>query len=107
MKKIVFFYLIMMLGYSNSYAQNVPVDLMIGFATMNGGTRGGLGGDSIIVNNLKDFKKYAGVKDTAYVILVSGRISSGDDKGASIKVASNKSIIGIGADAFLDGIGLN
>ena len=84
----------------------VPFDL-IGYATMNGGTTGGQGGTTVTVTTLAEFKLYAQTANTPYVILVSGHLTSGNDKGASVSVQSNKTIIGLGSDAFLDGIGLN
>ena len=43
---------------------------------------------------------------TAQIIRVEGTISNGAD-GGTINVKSNKSIIGVGSTAFLNGIGLN
>jgi pectate lyase len=43
---------------------------------------------------------------TAYVILVQGTISNGAD-GGQINVRANKSIVGVGSTAFLNGIGIN
>src|SRR5690606_18495060 len=42
----------------------------------------------------------------AYVIMVEGTISNGPN-GGELNVQSNKSLIGVGRSAFLDGIGLD
>lgn len=83
-----------------------PKDLMVGYATLNGGTTGGQNGTVVTVSDFASFKTYAENSTTPYIILVSGEINSGNDKGASIRVGSNKSIIGIGSTAFLNGVGL-
>lgn len=92
-----------------SYCQ-APNFSLVGFATENGGTTGGAGGKEVTVTTFAELKKYAEIKDTAYVIKFSGTITGAGsivnkDYAGSIKVASNKSIIGIGDKAFLDGIG--
>lgn len=76
----------------------------IGFASLNGGTTGGLGGPNVTVSTFADLKHYAESSDP-YVILVQGTISGGA-AGAKLAVASNKSIVGLGSDAFLAGIGI-
>ena len=78
---------------------------LVGFATLNGGTTGGLGGQTVTATTYADLKSYA-ESATAYVIRVQGTISNGA-AGGVINVKSNKSIVGIGSGAFLDGIGLN
>jgi len=92
-----------------SYSQT-PDFSLVGFATENGGTTGGTGGIEVTVTTFADLKKYAETKDDKYVIKFTGSITgSGSiatkDYVGSIKVASNKSIIGIGDNAFLDGVG--
>jgi pectate lyase len=76
----------------------------IGFATLNGGTTGGLGGQTVTASSYADLKSYAESSD-AYVILIEGTISNGPD-GGKISVKSNKSLIGVGNAAFLDGVGI-
>lgn len=76
----------------------------IGFAAENGGTTGGRTGDVVTVSTLADLQKYASASEP-YVILVSGTITNGS-AGARVSVASNKSIVGLGDDAFLSGIGV-
>ena len=52
-----------------------------------------------------DLKSYA-ESSTAYIIMVQGTISNGAN-GGKISVKSNKSIIGVGSTAFLNGVGLD
>jgi pectate lyase len=74
-----------------------------GFAALNGGTTGGNGGTVVTVNNQADLERYA--KSTGkYVIKVSGKISI-SPKGTEIDVATDKTIIGIGASAQISGGG--
>jgi pectate lyase len=77
----------------------------IGFATLNGGTTGGAAGQTVTATTYAQLKMYA-ESATAYVILVQGTISNGADGGV-INVRSNKSIVGVGNNAFLNGVGLN
>jgi pectate lyase len=77
----------------------------IGFATLNGGTTGGAAGQTVTATTYAQLKMYA-ESNTAYVILVQGTISNGADGGV-INVRSNKSIVGVGNNAFLNGVGLN
>lgn len=76
----------------------------IGFATLNGGTKGGQGGQTVTVTTLAALKQYA-ESSTPYVILVQGTISNGSS-GGQVNVKSNKSIVGIGSSAFLQGVGI-
>jgi pectate lyase len=71
---------------------------------MNGGTKGGDGGTVVTVTTyaqLKTALESAG----ASVVKINSRIYNGE-KGGSIRMASNKTLLGEGADAFLDGVGL-
>ncbi|MFL1013506.1 pectate lyase family protein [Flavisericum labens] len=77
---------------------------LVGFATENGGTTGGQAGSTVTANTFTALKNYA-ESATPYVIMVNGTIENGAD-GGRISIASNKSIIGVGNDAFLYGIGL-
>lgn len=77
-------------------------DGLVGFAAMGSGTTGGAGGTTVTVNNAGSFLNYAQASGP-YIIQVSGTISlSGMNK-----VASNKTIIGLGAGAVITGGGLN
>ncbi len=86
-----------------------------GFASIDGGTTGGAGGNSVTVTSgaelaalLNDRKKS---KDTTpLTIYVNGRLTpdnSGGAKQFDVKDMSNVSIIGVGNYAMLDGIGIN
>lgn len=77
----------------------------IGFAALNGGTTGGQAGETVTVDSYAELKSYAEASQP-YVILVQGRITNGSG-GGQIRVKSNKSIVGIGKDAFLDGVGID
>jgi pectate lyase len=76
----------------------------IGFATLNGGTTGGKAGMTVTAATFADLKMHA-ESATTYTILVSGTIGNGEN-GGKISIKSNKSLVGIGNDALLDGIGL-
>lgn len=76
----------------------------IGFASLNGGTRGGRDGQTVTTTSYDELKSYAESSDP-YVILVDGTISNGESGGV-ISIKSNKTIIGIGSTAFLNGIGI-
>ncbi|MGC4094556.1 MAG: polysaccharide lyase family 1 protein [Polyangiaceae bacterium] len=77
----------------------------IGFATLNGGTTGGKGGAVVTATTYAQLKSYA-ESATAYVIMVQGTISNGAN-GGQINVKANKSIVGVGSTAFLNGVGIN
>lgn len=93
-----------LLIFGQTYSQ-APDFSLVGFAAENGGTSGGAGGEEVTVNSYGGLKKYAEEKETKYIIKVSGTIFNGAD-GGSIEVASNKTIIGIGDTALLNGVGL-
>ena len=76
----------------------------VGFATLNGGTTGGLGGETVTATTYDQLKSYA-ESSGPLIIMVKGTITNGSG-GGHIRLASNKSIIGIGSTAFLDGVGL-
>ncbi|MFI6507798.1 polysaccharide lyase family 1 protein [Streptosporangium sp. NPDC050855] len=88
-----------------------PVDAMVGFATVNAlgqnGTTGGAGGPTVTVTTTAQFLDYIS-RPGPYVIRVSGRITlpTGSNDGM-YNVASDKTIIGVGANAALVGGGLN
>ncbi|KAF7892315.1 uncharacterized protein EAF01_010395 [Botrytis porri] len=72
-----------------------------GFATQNGGTKGGAGGATTTVSTLAQFTTAVTNDAVARVIVVSGTISG----SAQVRVGSNKTIIGK-KEATLIGIGL-
>jgi pectate lyase len=84
-----------------------------GFASIDGGTTGGAGGDSVTVTNGADL--VAILKDkrddtTPLIIYVDGTLTPDNSDGADqfdVKDTENLSIIGLGDDALLDGIGIN
>ncbi len=77
----------------------------IGFASLNGGTTGGKNGQTVSVSNYADLKRYA-ESAQAYTIMINGTISNGS-AGGQIRVASNKSLVGVGSSAFLSGVGID
>ncbi|MFG6687096.1 T9SS type A sorting domain-containing protein [Mariniflexile sp. HNIBRBA6329] len=77
---------------------------LVGFATENGGTTGGQSGSTVTATSYAELKTYA-ESSTPYTIMVQGTISNGAN-GGRISIKSNKTIIGIGDNAFLNGIGL-
>jgi pectate lyase len=76
----------------------------IGFATLNGGTIGGKGASVVTATTYDQLKMYA-ESSTAYIIRVQGTIANGAN-GGKVSIKSNKSIIGVGNSAFLNGVGL-
>lgn len=68
---------------------------LIGFAAVGPGTTGGAGGKTITVSTAAEFAAAAGAVEPLN-ILVSGTLDLG---GSTVKVASNKTITGQGADA--------
>lgn len=70
----------------------------LGYATQNGGTKGGSGGTVTTVSTLAQFTAAVDEDDsTPRVIVVSGTISGETD----IRIGSNKTIIGLpGASEF-------
>lgn len=77
-----------------------------GYATQNGGTNGGGGGILVTATNFTQLKQYLESTTTNYVVKVTQTIYNGE-KGGSIRVANNKTLVGVGNQAFLDGIGLS
>lgn len=81
-------------------ADGCPIDLE-GFATLNAkaqnGTYGGRDGTTVTVTTQADLDKYATAAEP-YVIRVQGKLTF-SPKGTEIRVASNKTIIGVGANA--------
>ncbi|KAI8654288.1 Pectinesterase [Fusarium sp. Ph1] len=71
-----------------------------GFASLNGGTTGGKGGEVVVVSTQEDLEKYAG-SEGKYVIKVKGTITI-TPKGKEVEVKSDKTIVGIGADAEIN-----
>jgi pectate lyase len=74
----------------------------VGYASMNGGTTGGAGGQTVTVTNASQFAQYA-TAGSPYVIQVNGTISISGMQN----VGSNKTIIGVGTAGRISGGGLN
>jgi pectate lyase len=74
----------------------------LGFATQNGGTKGGAGGTVTTVSTLPEFTAAVNEKDTAARIVVVKGVISGS---AKVRIGSNKSVIGLPGAGF-NGIGL-
>jgi pectate lyase len=79
----------------------MPDFALYGWAAENGGTTGGEGGAEVVVDTLAKLKLYLGLSEP-YVVKVLGTISGNE----TVRVRSNKSILGIGGDARLRGLGL-
>jgi pectate lyase len=75
---------------------------LVGWATQGGGTTGGSGGGTVTVSSYADLVTQAKSSATE-TIRVSGLFSCSDD----VRVAANKTIIGVGAGSGLTGCGLN
>jgi pectate lyase len=69
-----------------------------GWASLNGGTRGGAGGMEVTVTTMADLQKYAKMEGK-YIIWVKGTMgsagTSGQSDGDRVVVASDKSILGL------------
>jgi pectate lyase len=81
----------------------------VGFATLNGGTTGGVGGDSVVVTTPEQLYElmYAREnKSTAPLVVQVSGILSGYSSKISVKRTGNISIIGLGSDAGLNGFGI-
>lgn len=100
---------------------------MVGFATLNGGTTGGDGGITVTPSTFEELKQYVENTSSPYIIRIDkefnthtqtwvdaeGSIVASDASGAIettfgaiLKVGSNKTLIGIGDQAFFNRIGL-
>ncbi|MBN1309745.1 MAG: hypothetical protein JXA18_17625 [Chitinispirillaceae bacterium] len=77
---------------------------LAGFATQNGGTKGGKGGQTVSASTYSQLRSYA-ESTSPYLIMVQGTISNGSG-GGQIRVKSDKSIIGVGSAALLSGVGI-
>ncbi|KAK4225384.1 pectin lyase fold/virulence factor [Podospora fimiseda] len=82
---------------------NISDVATIGYATLNGGTTGGAGGEVVIVSTVADFVAAVAEKKTAPAIVLINGTLVGDQK---IRIASHKTIIGLPGSS-LRGIGLH
>ncbi|MGP4109485.1 pectate lyase family protein [Streptomyces sp. 4N509B] len=78
-------------------------DAADGFASTDGGTTGGAGGEEVTVTTLDELVEYAGA-DEPYVVKVAGTITV-NPHGEEIDVASNKTIVGVGTSGQIVGGG--
>ncbi|RKN04498.1 polysaccharide lyase family 1 protein [Streptomyces radicis] len=74
-----------------------------GFASTDGGTTGGAAGSTVTVSTFADLNRYATASEP-YVIRVAGTIDV-NPFGHEIRVASNKTIIGVGTQGHIVGGG--
>lgn len=80
---------------------------MVGFATLNGGTTGGAGGDEVTVTSGQELYDALDNKgDTPLTIYIEGKITSYPSSKIDVKEMSDVSIIGKGSTAELEGIGI-
>lgn len=81
----------------------------VGFATLDGGTTGGLGGDTVIVTTAQQLYDLVQAREnkstTPLVIQIAGTLSGYPNK-IPVKRTANLSIIGLGRDAGLLGFGM-
>jgi len=108
------------------YAQ-APDFSLVGFATLNGGTTGGEGGQTVTPTNFTELKYYVEDASTPYIIHIDKEFTTGlptyvDSEGtivseatsgaiattfgAVLKVGANKTLLGVGNQAFFNRIGL-
>lgn len=81
---------------------SVPDFSLIGYANVGGPVTGGAGGETVTVTNGLQLQEYTDAKEP-YIIYVSGTLQI---SGMDTHVRPNKTIIGVGADATLEGGGL-
>ena len=79
-----------------------PTTGLVGWATQGGGTTGGAGGTTVTVTSLAALTTAAS-STAAQIIRVSGNFTCSGD----VRVASNKTILGVGSTSGLTGCGLN
>ncbi|KAH6632149.1 pectin lyase fold/virulence factor [Chaetomium tenue] len=75
----------------------------LGYATLNGGTKGGAGGTVTTVSTLPQFTEAVNEKNSEPVVVFVKGVISGT---AKVRVGSNKSIIGLPGSGF-KGVGLH
>lgn len=113
--------------FSSGIIAQTPDFSMVGFATLNGGTTGGEGGLIVTPTTFSELKQYVENASTPYIIRIDKEFNTGVQTwvdadggivtsntsgaiettfGAILKVGSNKTIIGVGNQAFFNRIGL-
>jgi pectate lyase len=87
-----------------------PDGSLIGFASVAAAgldtTTGGEGGEVVTVTTFEDLERQI-ASSGARVVQVQGTIASPDESFVKLRVGSNKTIIGLGADATLEHIGFD
>ncbi|GMG40378.1 unnamed protein product [Ambrosiozyma monospora] len=78
---------------------------VFGYASLNGGTTGGASGKTVTATTLEELTSYC-AQEGALTIYVTGAISSSGSSGYTVKVSSDKSIIGK-SGASLTNVGLS
>ncbi|VDB82654.1 unnamed protein product [Peniophora sp. CBMAI 1063] len=78
-----------------------PVDQLVGYATLNGGTTGGTGGATTTVTTLADLRA-AVTGATPKIVKISG-IITGD--GEVVDIGNHTTVVGIGSNSGLTGGG--
>ncbi|WP_369809929.1 pectate lyase family protein [Gracilibacillus caseinilyticus] len=112
MKSLIFFVMMLsIVGFSSVPAFAATPDFsMTGFATSDGGTTGGNGGDEVTVQTGDELIQALDEKDgdTPLKIYVDGTITTSNtsDSKINIKDVSDVSIIGVGTNGEFDGIGI-
>ncbi|MRI68318.1 pectate lyase family protein [Gracilibacillus thailandensis] len=93
-----------------SVSASTPDFSMTGFATQNGGTTGGAGGDTVTVHTGDELVQALKDKEdhTPLTIYVNGTITPDNtsDSKINIKDVSDVSLLGVGTNGELDGIGI-
>jgi len=89
--------------------ENLNANSPVGFASVDGGTTGGVGGDTVIATNAQQIadimlQREKGI-NTPLIIFISG-VLSGYSTEISVKRTGNISIIGLGKDAEFLGFGM-
>ncbi len=100
---------------------------MVGFATLDGGTTGGAAGQTVTPETFVELKQYVEDPSTPYIIRIEKEFNTGvqtwvDEDGSIVtnevagaiettfgaifKVGSNKTLLGVGDQGFLNRIGL-
>lgn len=77
------------------FAADLPVEKPVGFASIADGTTGGLGGKTNTISTAEEFRRAATATEPLNILVV-GTLNLGSN---DVSIASNKTIIGVGADA--------
>lgn len=88
---------VFLIAIKSSFAAS-PADKPAGWASMNGGTTGGLGGTEVTVTTMAELQKYASMSGK-YIIWVKGIMgtsgTSGKSDGDRVVLSADKSILGL------------